>query len=100
MSRPTTTMRAFALTDFDHPPQVEDLPVPDAGPGEVLVHVHAASINAYDSVVSRGLMREMREYRFPVVVGSDFAGTVSEIGDGVTRFRVGDEVIGLMPPSP
>ena len=93
-------MRAFALSDFDTPPHVQELPVPQPGRGEVLVRVEAASINAFDSVVGRGLMRESAEHRFPVVLGSDFTGRISAVGPDVTRFAVGDAVVGLMPPSP
>ena len=99
MTGSPSTMRAFALADFDTPPQIHELPVPEPREGEVLVRVEAASINAFDSVVSRGLMRETGEYRFPVVLGSDFAGRVAAVGPGATRFAVGDDVVGLMPPS-
>jgi NADPH:quinone reductase-like Zn-dependent oxidoreductase len=69
---------------------------PSAGPGEVLVRVRAASINAYDAVVAAGAMRDYMTYEFPAVIGGDLAGTVEAIGDGVEGFAVGDRVFGMM----
>lgn len=72
-------------------------PVP--GPGQVLVRVRAASINAYDWHVMRGdprLFRAMLGLRRPTAAirGRDFAGQVEAAGPGVTGFRAGDEVFG------
>src|SRR6266508_4822326 len=91
------TMRAFALRSFDEPAGVLDLPVPVPGPGEVRVRVRAASVNGFDVFVASGQAKEMMEHRFPVVVGKDFAGVVDAVGEGVTRFAPGDEVVGIVP---
>ncbi|GAA1018053.1 NADPH:quinone reductase [Acrocarpospora pleiomorpha] len=89
-------MRAFALPGFDDSPALVDLPVPQPGPGEVLVRVQASSINGIDLAVVYGAMRDYMEYRFPVVVGKDFAGTVEALGEGVSRFAVGETVFGVV----
>jgi NADPH:quinone reductase-like Zn-dependent oxidoreductase len=94
-------MRAFVLPSFDAPPTVADVPTPDAGPGEVLVRVRAASVNGVDLSIAGGLVRGMLDYAFPVVLGKDFAGTVTAVGPEVTGFAVGDRVFGVVyDPSP
>jgi NADPH:quinone reductase-like Zn-dependent oxidoreductase len=71
-----------------------DLPEPQAGPGDVLVDVVAASVNGADWKVRRG---EYAALKFPYVLGRDFSGTVVALGEGVADFKVGDAVFGVMP---
>lgn len=76
-----------------------DVEPPAAAAGEVLVRVHAASVNARDWHVMRGdpyLSRLVFGFGAPKVRvrGTDFAGVVEAVGAGVTRFRPGDEVFG------
>lgn len=99
------TSRAVAQRVYG-PPQVlemRNIPTPSPGPGEVLVRVRAASINARDWHLMRGeprlarlLDRRSFGLRGPRVAirGTDLAGTVEAIGEGVARWRVGDEVFG------
>lgn len=89
-------MKALALEAFDVPPAMIDVPEPVAGPGEVLVRVHAASVNAYDVGVAAGSMKDYLPYEFPAVIGSDLAGTIEAIGEGVEGFAIGDHVFGMM----
>jgi NADPH:quinone reductase-like Zn-dependent oxidoreductase len=94
-------MRAFVLPDFERQPTLADIPMPEAKPGEVLVRVHAASVNGVDLSIASGQLQGMLEYRFPVVLGKDFAGTVEAVGTGVTGFAAGDRVFGVVSdPSP
>ena len=73
-----------------------DKPVP--GDDEVLVKVRAAGLNAYDWHVLRGdpylvrMVKGLRRPRKPAILGSDMAGIVEAVGNGVTRFHPGDEV--------
>jgi NADPH:quinone reductase-like Zn-dependent oxidoreductase len=84
------------------PPEVVGIaeqPVPEPGPGEVRVRVHAASIGAADSAARSGtpwFARLAFGLRAPkrAVLGSEFAGVVDVVGPGVTRFVVGDRVFG------
>ena len=87
-------MKAFALTNFDSPPAITDLPTPDPGPGQVRIRVRAAALNGIDVAVSSGLMRSMVDYRFPVVTGVDASGVVDAVREGVTGISIGDEVLG------
>ncbi|GAB3893457.1 NADP-dependent oxidoreductase [Kibdelosporangium lantanae] len=74
--------------------QVVDVPVGDPAAGEVLVQVKAASINPGEAKIRLGYLHEMWPATFPSGEGSDFAGVVSKVGEGVTDFATGDEVIG------
>jgi NADPH:quinone reductase-like Zn-dependent oxidoreductase len=75
-----------------------DLPDPVAGPGEVVVDVHAASVNAADYKVrlGGGAYSGASNLTFPYILGRDFSGTVAARGPGVTDFAVGDPVFGVM----
>lgn len=89
-------MRAIAVEDFETGPVLLDLPVPEPGGGEVLVRVHHTSLNGFDAAVASGMVKDMMEHWFPVVLGKDFAGTVEAIGDGVTSVEVGEHVFGVL----
>jgi NADPH:quinone reductase-like Zn-dependent oxidoreductase len=73
--------------------QYGDVPDPVAGPGQVLVDVHAASVNGADWKVRAGHYAPITD--FPYIPGRDFSGIVSALGTGVTDLRVGDEVFGV-----
>src|SRR6202142_2403423 len=70
-----------------------DRPVP--GPDEVLVEVRAAGINPGEAAIRVGALHEQFPATFPSGEGSDLAGVVVEVGDGVSDFAVGDEVLGF-----
>ncbi len=72
--------------------QVGDLPRPKPGPGQVLIHVRASSLNPIDLYLRSGMIA--MPMAFPYVIGCDFAGTVEELGPGASRFRIGDRVWG------
>ncbi|MFD7993481.1 NADP-dependent oxidoreductase [Streptomyces mexicanus] len=68
---------------------------PRPGPGEILIAVRAAGVNPVDWKLREGLRRPGDAERvYPVVFGSEAAGVVEEVGEGVTGFAVGDEVFG------
>lgn len=75
--------------------QVVEVERPSPGPGQVLVEVRAASINIIDGAIRSGFLTERYPVTFPAGQGSDLAGVVREVGTGVTRFAVGDEVLGF-----
>lgn len=74
---------------------VRDVPRPTPGPGQVLVEVRAAGINIGETKIRDGSVREIFPATFPSGEGSDLAGIVREIGQGVGAVGVGDEVIGF-----
>jgi NADPH:quinone reductase-like Zn-dependent oxidoreductase len=75
--------------------EVVDVPRPVPGSGEVLVRVKAAGINPGEASIRDGRLHERWPATFPSGQGSDFAGVVEEVGDGVDGFASGDEVIGF-----
>lgn len=78
----------FGLTNLE----LVERPIPAPGPGEALVRVGAVSLNYRDKVVAEGTY--LPSLALPYVPVSDGAGTVVAVGEGVTRFAVGDRVIG------
>jgi NADPH:quinone reductase-like Zn-dependent oxidoreductase len=70
-----------------------DVPDPVAGPGELLVEVHAASVNAADWKMRAGSYAPVSS--FPYVLGRDFSGVVAALGEGASGFKVGDPVFGV-----
>jgi NADPH:quinone reductase-like Zn-dependent oxidoreductase len=75
--------------------EVVDVRPPVPGPGQVVVRVRAAGINPGEAAIRRGLLHERWPATFPSGQGSDLAGVVDEVADGVTGVAVGDEVIGF-----
>lgn len=91
-------MKAYRLHAFGGPDSIrcEELPTPEPGHGQVRVRVRAASLNFRDLMISKGVYNP--KLKLPRIPLSDGAGEVSAVGEGVTRFRVGDRVVaGFMP---
>lgn len=74
--------------------RVEEVEEPSPGGGQVVVRVRAAAINPGEAAIRRGALHERYPTTFPSGQGSDLAGVVEEVGDGVDRFAPGDEVLG------
>jgi len=72
--------------------QVEEIPVPVIGADELLIKVHATSVNPMDWKVREGQMQGMHLHKLPLILGWDCAGTIEKIGTAVTDFKRGDEV--------
>ncbi|HWG24817.1 NADP-dependent oxidoreductase [Actinospica sp.] len=87
-------MKAVIVNDFRAEPELTELPTPEPGPGELLVHLLAAGLNPFDWKVADGALKDVVPHSFPLVLGSDGAGLVVKTGPGVTRFREGDRVYG------
>jgi NADPH:quinone reductase-like Zn-dependent oxidoreductase len=75
--------------------KVVEVPRPAPAAGQALVRVRAAGINPGEVSIREGRMRELWPATFPSGQGSDLAGIVEELADGVERFALGDEVIGF-----
>ncbi|BBH63362.1 NADPH:quinone reductase [Actinoplanes sp. OR16] len=83
-------MKAVVISDYGHQFALADIPVPQPGPGQMLVKVRAAALNPVDLAVAKGGIAELT---FPHVPGNDFAGTVTAIGSHATG-GLGDDVTG------
>lgn len=95
-------MRAVGVNGFGGPEALEvvELPDPSPGPGEVLVRVHAATVNPTDTYTRNGARAEqLRKNPPPYVPGMDVAGVLAGVGGGVdTEIPVGDRVMGIVVP--
>ncbi|HWD05980.1 MAG TPA: NADP-dependent oxidoreductase [Amycolatopsis sp.] len=76
--------------------RVEEVPRPVPGPGQVLVQVKAAGINPGEAAIREGAFAQRWPSTFPSGQGSDLAGVVAELGEGVGEIKVGDEVVGFV----
>ncbi|MEZ0077169.1 NADP-dependent oxidoreductase [Planotetraspora sp. GP83] len=72
---------------------IEDIPTPVPGPGQILVRAEAAALNPVDRVLVTGAIRHELPIQHPFVPGVDITGVVEAVGEGVTRFAVGDHVM-------
>ncbi|MHA1152220.1 MAG: NADP-dependent oxidoreductase [Alphaproteobacteria bacterium] len=90
-------MRAVLFDDYGGPEvlRLDTTVDPVAGPGEILVDIHAASVNAADSKVRAGPRPGESRLDLPHVLGRDFSGVVRSLGEGVGDFAPGDAVFGV-----
>lgn len=90
-------MRAVICKEWGPPESlvVEDIAVPEPGKGQVRVAIHASSVNFPDVLIIQNKYQFKPE--LPFSPGSDLAGVVTAVGEGVTRFKVGDKVMGMTP---
>ena len=86
------SMRAAAIDRFGPPSviTVHTLPVPQPGPRQIVIAVHAAGVGGWDASIRDGSWRPAGRSRFPLVLGVDGAGVVVAKGARVRRFRIGD----------
>src|SRR4051794_26222599 len=91
-------MRAIALNSPDTAPALrDDLPSPAPADNEVLVRVHASSVNPVDNSIAAGMLAKMGlEYEYPVVLGRDYAGVIDQVGEAVSNYKTSDHVFGFL----
>lgn len=87
-------MRALRINDYAAPLHIDEVPIPTAGPGQVLVENYFTSMNGVDPGRGQGFLRQVFPLQFPWTPGGDVAGRVAAVGEGVTNFKVGEEVFG------
>ena len=92
----STTQRAVLIRTYGgaNAAEVARIDKPAAGPGQVLVRVRAAGVNGIDWKVREGYVRDAFPLQLPAVLGIELAGVVEAVGPGVSRFHVGDRVMG------
>lgn len=88
------TMRALTFKRYGKHPEIgfTDLPRPILKSDEMLVKVHAASVNPIDNMIPTGMFKPVLHFQLPATIGSDLAGVVVETGSKVTRFKPGDAI--------
>lgn len=87
-------MKAFIINKYSKTEklQLSEVAEPLIKDNEVLVEIHASSINQLDAKLKSGEFKMLLPYKFPLILGHDVAGIVTKIGSKVNRFKVGDEV--------
>lgn len=87
-------MKAYSISKYSKTGKLQlvDLPEPTIEANEILVAIHATSINQLDNKLKEGAFKLLLPYKFPLVLGHDFSGVVTRIGSKVNRFKIGDEV--------
>ena len=94
------TMKAVRIHNYGEPEvlKYEDAPRPQPANGEVLIRVHATSVNPIDWKVRAGYMKDFLPHSFPLILGWDVSGVIEEVGSNpitAARFKKGDEVYSL-----
>lgn len=79
--------------------QYREVEPPQIKPSELLVKVHATSVNPLDWKVRQGMLKWLMSNKFPKILGADLSGEVVEVGTQVTRFKPGDEIYASLPSS-
>lgn len=89
-------MKAFIIDRYGNNDVVQpgELPEPEVGASDVLVEIHAASVNPVDIRIRNGKLKQVLPLRLPTAIGIDFAGVIIRVGSSVQRFKPGDEVYG------
>ncbi len=92
------TMKAIRFHSYGGPEVLvhEDAPMPEAAADEVLIRVVAAGVNPVDWKVRAGHLRDWLQHQLPLIPGWDVSGTVAAKGTGISGFKEGDEVFGML----
>jgi NADPH:quinone reductase-like Zn-dependent oxidoreductase len=87
-------MKAIVIDNYGEISELKEREMPQPIPkdNQVLIEMHATSINPIDWKVRRGYLKEMMPFEFPIILGWDAAGIVEDVGSEVTAFKVGDRV--------
>ena len=87
-------MKAIVIDSYGGKEQLKEQEVekPTITDNQVLVEIHATSINPIDWKLREGYLKEMLPWEFPIILGWDAAGTIAEVGKDVKHFKVGDRV--------
>lgn len=94
-------MKAAQLSEYkeDFRLEVVEMDKPQIKDDEVLIKVHAASVNDIDNEIARGELKDIFNYKLPQVLGNEISGYIEEVGSAVTNFHIGDAVYTRLPVS-
>jgi len=90
----SSSMQAAVLENYGAPFSIGEIPRPAPRPGEVLVRIVASGVNPLDTKIHQGQAAHAR-HPLPAILGIDLAGVIESVGEGVARFKPGDEVYGM-----
>ena len=90
-----STQKAWRLHSYGGPEtlHLDDIPIPKPGPSQVLVAVSNVGMNPFDWKIREGYVKDFLPLQLPTTLGVDFAGTVVSLGEGASRFKIGDRVM-------
>ena len=77
--------------------ELKEVSIPQMGSHDILVKICAAGVNPLDNMIVRGDVKAIVPYKFPLVMGNEFVGTVEQVGAAAKKFAVGERVYGRMP---
>ena len=94
-------MKAACLNSYGDVDQfsIDDVARPEPEAGQVLIRIEASAVNHFDLLIRQGYVAQYIPLELPAVLGGDAAGTIVELGSGVTGFAVGDRVIADFAPN-
>lgn len=92
-----TTQKAYRLHAYGGPEciHLDDVQIPTPEPSQVLVAVSKVGMNPFDWKIREGWVKDTLPLKLPTTLGVDFAGSVAAVGNEVTKFNVGDRVMGM-----
>lgn len=91
----TRKMKAAVIDAYKQPlPKLKEMEIPAIRTNDVLVKIVAASVNPIDLKTKDGGLKMLLKYEMPLIMGSDFAGIIAEVGTNVSNYQVGDAVYG------
>ncbi len=77
--------------------KIREINIPEIKPDEVLVRVKSVGINPVDNMITRGEVKLITPYSFPLTIGNELAGVIEKTGEKVTEFKEGDRVFSRLP---
>ena len=77
--------------------KIREINIPEIKPDEVLVRVKSVGINPVDNMITRGEVKLITPYSFPLTIGNELAGVIEKTGEKVTEFKEGDQVFSRLP---
>ena len=77
--------------------KIREINIPEIKPDEVLVRVKSVGINPVDNMITRGEVKLITPYSFPLSIGNELAGVIEKTGEKVTEFKEGDRVFSRLP---
>jgi NADPH:quinone reductase-like Zn-dependent oxidoreductase len=92
-------MRAVTVREYGGTPAVAEIPTPEPGARQILIRLRAAGMNPMDLWLASGAWKPMPA-TFPMVLGADGAGVVDKLGEGTSRYSVGDDLFGQLLIAP
>ena len=92
-------MRAVAVREYGGTPVVAEIPTPEPGARQILIRLRAAGMNPMDLWLASGAWKPMPA-TFPMVLGADGAGEVEKLGEGTSKYSVGDDLFGQLLIAP